>query len=73
MLQPGGFLPGVIVGVAVPGLREEPQLPFAALVDEKGIVAAAGLVNTREHLESLIEAKRSGVASIQDWLEQAER
>jgi hypothetical protein len=26
------------------------------------------LVNTREHLESLFEAERHGVASIQDYL-----
>jgi methylamine dehydrogenase accessory protein MauD len=43
------------------------KLPFAALVDGDGIVRAKGLVNTREHLESLFEAKERGVASIQDW------
>src|SRR6266571_5318863 len=31
-----------------------------------------GLVNTREHLESLFEAKERGVASIQDFLRAAE-
>jgi methylamine dehydrogenase accessory protein MauD len=45
------------------------QLPFGALVDEKGVVAAAGLTNTREHLESLLEAKKRGVGSIQQYLE----
>ena len=31
-------------------------------------------MNTREHLESLFEAKERGVASIQDWLaREAER
>lgn len=44
------------------------KLPYAVLIDEKGIVAAQGLVNTREHLESLFEAQRLGVASIQDYL-----
>jgi methylamine dehydrogenase accessory protein MauD len=43
------------------------KLPYAALVDADGIVRAKGLVNTREHLESLFEAKERGVASIQDW------
>lgn len=43
------------------------KLPFAALVDGDGVVRAKGLVNTREHLESLFEAKERGVASIQDW------
>lgn len=44
------------------------QLPYGALVDESGRLAAAGLTNSREHLESLLEAKRSGHASIQDYL-----
>jgi methylamine dehydrogenase accessory protein MauD len=43
------------------------RLPFAALVDEAGILRARGLVNSREHLESLFEAKRLGVASLQDF------
>ena len=46
------------------------KLPYAVLIDEDGIVAAQGLVNTREHLESLFEAQRRGVASIQDYLEE---
>jgi methylamine dehydrogenase accessory protein MauD len=46
------------------------KLPYAVLIDENGIVAAQGLVNTREHLESLFEAQRRGVASIQDYLEE---
>ena len=45
------------------------KLPYAVLIDEHGIVAAQGLVNTREHLESLFEAQRRGVASIQEYLE----
>jgi len=44
------------------------RLPYAVLIDAQGLVAAQGLVNTREHLESLIEARRLGVASIQDFL-----
>jgi len=46
------------------------KLPFAVLIDEEGIVAAQGLVNTREHLESLFEAQRQGVASIQEYLQE---
>lgn len=46
------------------------KLPYAVLIDEHGVVAAQGLVNTREHLESLFEAQRRGVASIQDYLEE---
>jgi len=45
------------------------KLPYAVLIDEDGIVAAQGLVNTREHVESLFEAQRHGVASIQEYLE----
>jgi len=44
------------------------KLPYAVLIDDEGIIAAQGLVNTREHLESLFEAQRHGVASIQDYL-----
>jgi methylamine dehydrogenase accessory protein MauD len=47
------------------------RLPFAALLDEAGILRARGLVNSREHLESLFEAKRLGVASLQDYFANA--
>lgn len=46
------------------------KLPFAVLIDETGVVAASGLVNTREHLDSLFEAKDRKVASIQEFLSQ---
>jgi methylamine dehydrogenase accessory protein MauD len=45
------------------------RLPFAALVDEGGLLRARGIINSREHLESLFEAKRRGVASLQEFLE----
>jgi len=44
------------------------KLPYAVLIDEKGIVRAKGLINSREHLESLFTAKELGVASVQDYL-----
>lgn len=44
------------------------KLPYAVLLDEQGKAASLGLVNSREHLESLFEAKERGVASIQDFL-----
>jgi methylamine dehydrogenase accessory protein MauD len=47
------------------------KLPYAVLIDEQGIVRAKGLVNTREHLESILEAKNLGVASIQEYLRKA--
>jgi methylamine dehydrogenase accessory protein MauD len=69
--------------IASQGLREFPyvlsaplgvafqvgRLPFAAVIDEQGILRARGLINSREHLESLFEAKRRGVASLQEYLE----
>jgi methylamine dehydrogenase accessory protein MauD len=45
------------------------KLPHAVLLDESGVVRAQGLVNTREHLESLFEAKELGFASVQDFLQ----
>ena len=47
------------------------KLPYAVLIDGDGVVRGAGLVNSREHLESLFEATERGVASIQDYLEGA--
>jgi len=44
------------------------KLPFAALIDEQGVLCARGLVNSREHIESLFEAREQGVASIQEYL-----
>lgn len=42
------------------------KLPYAVLVDGAGVVRANGLVNTREHLESLLEAQALGVANLQE-------
>lgn len=44
------------------------KLPYAVLMDEAGRVASLGLINSREHLESLFEAKERGVASLQEFL-----
>jgi methylamine dehydrogenase accessory protein MauD len=44
------------------------KLPYAVLLDGAGVVRAKGLVNTREHLESLFEAHERDVASIQDFV-----
>lgn len=43
------------------------RLPYAILLDAAGVVRARGLVNTREHLESLFEAQLRGVGSVQDF------
>jgi methylamine dehydrogenase accessory protein MauD len=45
------------------------KLPYAVLIDTAGVIRAKGLVNTREHLESLFEASERGVASIQELRE----
>jgi len=43
------------------------KLPFAAVIDAGGVLRARGIVSTREHIESLLEAEALGVATIQDW------
>jgi len=48
------------------------KLPYAVLVDAAGVIRAQGLVNTREHLESLFEARALGVASVQEFLARRE-
>jgi methylamine dehydrogenase accessory protein MauD len=44
------------------------RLPYAVLIESAGKLSARGLINSREHLESLFEAQRLGVASLQDYL-----
>ena len=46
------------------------KLPYAVLIDEHGKIASLGIVNSREHVESLFEAKERNVASIQDYMDQ---
>ncbi|MDO9598025.1 MAG: methylamine dehydrogenase accessory protein MauD [Azoarcus sp.] len=46
------------------------KLPYAVLINEQGRIAAKGLVNSREQLESLFTAKELGVASVQAYLDQ---
>ena len=56
-----------VVSAALGLAYQVSRLPFAALLDERGVLRARGLVNSREHLESLFEAKRLGVASLQEY------
>jgi methylamine dehydrogenase accessory protein MauD len=44
------------------------KLPYAVLLDDKGVLRSKGLVNSREHLESLVNAMQSGYESVQDYL-----
>ncbi len=44
------------------------RLPYAVLIDETGAIRAKGMINNREQLESLFNAKELGVGSVQDFL-----
>ncbi len=44
------------------------KLPYAVLVSAAGIIVAQGLVNSREHLESLVTAHELGLRSVQEYL-----
>ena len=44
------------------------RLPYAVLIDELGAIRAKGMINNREQLESLFNAKELGVGSVQDFL-----
>jgi methylamine dehydrogenase accessory protein MauD len=44
------------------------KLPYAVLIDAHGVIRAKGLVNSREHLESLIVAEETGFGTIQAYL-----
>jgi methylamine dehydrogenase accessory protein MauD len=45
------------------------RLPFAVLIGDDGLVKAKGLVNNREQLDSLLNARDLKVASIQKYFE----
>jgi methylamine dehydrogenase accessory protein MauD len=45
------------------------RLPFAVLIGDDGIVKAKGLVNNREQLDSLLNAKDLGISSVQKYIE----
>jgi len=49
------------------------KLPFAILIGGDGVLKSKGLVNTREHLESLVESMRSGIRSLQEFVGIASR
>ncbi len=44
------------------------RLPHAVLIGNDGVILSKGLVNSREHLESLVTAHEMGVVSVQDYL-----
>ncbi|WP_018718266.1 methylamine dehydrogenase accessory protein MauD [Arhodomonas aquaeolei] len=45
------------------------KLPYAVILDSEGRISAKGLVNSREHIESLFHASELRLPSIQAWLE----
>jgi len=49
------------------------KLPFAVLIGQDATLIAQGLVNSREHLESLVYADETGIPSIQTYLAAAKR
>jgi methylamine dehydrogenase accessory protein MauD len=44
------------------------KLPYAVLIDAQGVIRAKGLVNHREHLESLMVAEETGFGTMQAYL-----
>ena len=48
------------------------KLPYAVLIGEDGHIASLGLVNSREHIESLFEAKERNVASVQQYMQRTQ-
>ncbi len=49
------------------------KLPYAVLIDENSIIKSMGLVNSREHFESLFIAREMDTASVQQYLQQKVR
>ena len=46
------------------------KLPYAVLIGEDGVIASLGLVNSREHFESLFESMERDIPSLQDYIGQ---
>lgn len=44
------------------------KLPYAVLLDAEGTILSKGLVNSREHLESLVIAHEMGIKTVQDYI-----
>lgn len=63
-LQGHDFVNGPEVGQAYAVAK----LPFAVLLDEEGAILSKGLVNSREHLESLVIAHEMGIRTVQDYI-----
>ena len=44
------------------------KLPYAVLINNEGTISAMGIINSREHIDSLFEAKDLKTASIQEYM-----
>lgn len=58
-----------VVGPEVGMTYQIGKLPYAALIDKAGVLRSKGLVNSREHLDSLFEAEHLGSATLQQYLQ----
>lgn len=63
-IEPGQFALSTEVGQTY----RVGKLPYAVLIDERGTIVSQGLVNTREHLESLTNVRETGFNSVQEYL-----
>jgi len=57
-----------VVGPEVGMTYQIGKLPYAALIDKDGTLRAKGLVNSREHLDSLFETEHLKSATLQHYL-----
>lgn len=57
-----------VVGPQVGMTYQIGKLPYAALIDKAGTLCAKGLVNSREHLDSLFEVEHLKSATLQEYL-----
>ncbi|MDF0733113.1 methylamine dehydrogenase accessory protein MauD [Pseudomonas entomophila] len=57
-----------VVGPEIGMTYQIGKLPYAVLIDKAGVLRAKGLVNSREHLDSLFETQHLGSASLQQYL-----
>ncbi|GHS83899.1 hypothetical protein PAGU2196_47330 [Pseudomonas sp. PAGU 2196] len=57
-----------VVGPEIGMTYQIGKLPYAVLIDQAGTLRAKGLVNSREHLDSLFETVHLGSASLQQYL-----
>ena len=43
------------------------KVPYTVLIGAHGKIASFGIVNNREHIESLFQAREDGVDSLQEY------